>query len=255
MGDADGREPRKIMATSLPNKCSADDPVLQGRAYKARTHHYLARDGEPLTHLHLLLEGFACRYRLLPDGRRQITHLYLPGDLCDPSWLYADHVFQSIVSLTSLQTVQIEKRQVVDEAQARPAVAKAIGSEVLRRDLMHAEWSLNLGRKNAVERIAHLFCELTVRLDHVGLLRDGNCNLPLTQLDIADLMGLTPVHVNRVIRELRESNLAVMRSRQLLVPDLERLAQVGLFDRRYLEIDRDSRAHSLIGTRNGDLEC
>jgi CRP-like cAMP-binding protein len=244
-----------MMAISFPNPCLADDPVLRGRAYKARAHHYLARDGEPLTHVHLILEGFASRYRLLSDGRRQITHLYLPGDLCDPSWLYAECVFQSIVSLTSVQTVQIGKQQLVDEARARPEVAHAIGSEVLRRDLMHAEWSLNLGRKSAVERIAHLFCELIVRLDHAGLVQDGHCALPLTQMDIADLMGLTPVHVNRVIRELRESNLAVMRSRQLHVPDLARLAQVALFDRRYLEIDRECRTHSFIGVRNEDFGC
>lgn len=185
-----------------------------------RPHELLARENEPPPGLYQLLEGWACRYRLLPDGRRQITALYLPGDYCEAHWALGHGPRQPIVALTNVRAYRTPCR-----------VPSGVPGDVLQgfwRNLVdgserQADWLVTLGRRSAPERLAHLMIELYERMRRAGLAYGQQCALPLTQIDIADLTGLTPVHVNRTLQAMRAAGLIELQSKWLRIPDLATL--------------------------------
>lgn len=192
-----------------------------------RPHQYLAHAAEPQCAVYRLEEGWACRFRLLPDGRRQITALYLPGDYCEPQWALGEPPAQSITALTNVRVYPIPCG-----SPARPGDEEAYLDARLLRSMVanlnrQSEWIVSLGRKSAIERLSDLFCDLFERMRAAGLTYGDQCALPLTQMDIADFAGLTSVHVNRVLQDLRDRGLLELQSRWLRIPDLGALRDLA----------------------------
>lgn len=188
-------------------------------------------------HVHLINEGWACRYKLLPDGRRQITALFLPGDYCELGWTCDPAASQHVVALTNVRTIRLPCRELKQRAANDSQVYDLLWNDTRISADLQTEWIVNLGRKSALEKLSHLFCELYYRLKAAKLTCGDQCAMPLTQLDLADITGLTPVHVNRTLQEMRTLELIELRSRWLRIPDLNRLRQIALFDGRYLHAE------------------
>lgn len=228
----------------LPSTASGR-PLADGRPDRksqnlVKAHQYVAREGEVQRHFHFIMEGWACRYTLLPDGRRQITSLFLPGDYCEMQWVHSATACQHIIALTNMRTMRIMCRGVIELSEQDASIRNLLWADALSCAALQNEWLLNLGRKNALEKISHLFCEIYHRLKRRSLTYGDQCAMPLTQLDLADITGLTPVHVNRTLQEMRTLGLIELRSKWLRLPDMSRLKQIAIFDDGYL---RDGREH------------
>lgn len=201
------------------------------RYYAPRTD--IVCEGDPPWAVRVVLSGWACRYKSLPDGRRQIVTLLLPGDVCDghDGLEGMDH---TIAALSRVTLGEINPATYTAAARSDDPTGRALRWMASVDLAIQREWTFTVGRRDARERLAHLFCELYHRLDAVGLVGAGGYALPLTQLDLADALGGTPVHVNRILQVLRRERLIVLDSRRLVIPDLGALEGVGLFDPAYL---------------------
>jgi CRP-like cAMP-binding protein len=219
-----------------PAQSDGEAHAFDGIALNIRQHQHLARAAERPDHLYQILSGWVGRYRLLSDGRRQITALYLPGDVCDPCWLEGGRTVQSVVALTPLQTIRVGRRDLEAQAAADIGLLKYLWHQTRFAQQVQGEWLVNLGRKTAIERLSHLLCEVHTRLRLAGQTRGLSCDMPLTQLDLADLAGLTPVHVNRTLQEMRGMGLIELQSRRLTILDWPTLRRIAWFDPHYLGI-------------------
>lgn len=197
--------------------------------------------GDPPDSMHILLDGWACHYKDLPNGRRQITAICLPGDFCDDRVSVLRRTSHAVGSLTSVQLAQVRPRVVEDLAAIHPRISKAIAWQSEVQSAVQREWIVNLGQRGATERLAHLFCEIHARLLMVGLAEPDSCEMPLTQADLAEAMGLSSVHVNRVLQELRSARLIVLRGRVLTIPDVNALRDAAMFDASYLHGQREGQ--------------
>ena len=194
----------------------------------------LAREGETLENMCVLIEGWAARYRTFEDGRRQIVALSLPGDVCCYDVICETPQQYSVCALTRAKIESLSARLMRDRFSQDRNLARLFLAEVMTDMSIQQEWTVNLGRRSATERLGHLFCEIFFRMQRAGLAADQSCDFPLTQTDLADIMGLTPVHINRTLQHLRSQELVILNRRQLIIPDLERLQQASLFRPRYL---------------------
>ena len=194
----------------------------------------IIQDGENPQVVNVVMNGWACRYKLLPDGRRQIIALFLPGDMCDPYVFLLGHRDHALGTLTPVTLARVPSQAIRDLTASGPALAEALWWQTLIAIDIQREWTVSLGRRNAVERLAHLFCEVAARLAEVGLSDLSTCELPLTQADLADALGLSTVHINRVMQELRSSGLVALRNKRLTIHDREGLMDLAMFDPVYL---------------------
>lgn len=185
-----------------------------------RRHEHLALSGEVQEKIYRIEDGWACRYTLLPDGRRQITGLYLPGDLCEPQWALAGRAQLSIVALTEVSATEIALTALRDMGEDG---AGELLSAVMTSFNRQSDWIVSLGRRSANGRIAALFGEIYNRLAQNGKLRHP-CTIPLTQQDLADVVGLTPVHVNRVLSDMRKHGLVQFSGKTIVVPRPDEIA-------------------------------
>lgn len=190
---------------------------------------YLARPGDRMKHIFLLIDGWAARYRLLSDGRRQITALFLPGDLCDLAWRDGGKAVQHVIAITAIRALRIELGTFERQIECDPGARTIVDHEAHLLAEAQCEWLVSLGRRSAVERLAHLFCELVERIGAVNAGGVGRCEMPLTQIDMADITGLTPVHVNRTLQQMRRSGLIELKSRQLKLRDFARIKKIAFF--------------------------
>jgi CRP-like cAMP-binding protein len=189
-----------------------------------RPHQFLARESQPPTGLFHIQEGWACRYRMLPDSRRQITALYLPGDCCEPFWALGRLPSQPVVAMTMVRALKSPCRLPTGPfSDGQQSFWKSLADSCERQ----ASWLVTLGQKTALERLAHLLLELFERMRRSGLAYEQQCALPLTQMDIADLTGLTPVHVNRTLQAMRAKGLVELQSKWLRIPDLGALRETA----------------------------
>ena len=185
-----------------------------------RPHQFLAREDEEPVAMYRIDEGWACRYRLLPDGRRQITALYLPGDYCEPHWALGKRPCQPVVALTNMRATRLPGNMPWGlPPETQQLFWRKLGDVIERQ----TNWLVTLGRKTALERLAHLLLELFERMRLSGLAYGQQCAMPLTQMEIADLTGLTPVHVNRTLQAMRARGLVELQSKWLRIPDLPAL--------------------------------
>jgi CRP-like cAMP-binding protein len=198
-------------------------------------------EGDNPRHVHLVLEGWACRHKQLPDGKRQIVSLFVPGDFCDVNVYILKYMDHSIAAITRLKVAMITPDEMNALTADRPRITQALWWHELVTAAIQREWTLNLGQRSAYERLGHLLMELYMRLAAVGRAADGRCDFPLTQNDLADATGLTAVHVNRTLQELRRDGLIELERKQLRIRDLERLMDASMFNTNYLHLNHEGR--------------
>lgn len=201
----------------------------------------IIREGERPDDINLFVEGWGCRYKTLEDGRRQIISYFLPGDFCDLNVFILSEMDHSIGVVTAARVAEISREAFHEITLTHPRVTQALLWSTLVTDAIQREWIVNLGQRTAVERVGHILCELFIRLRMIGLTSGDTCELPLTQVDLADTLGLSAVHMNRTLQELRNRELIILRGRKLTIPDLELLQQVSLFNPNYLHLNHEGR--------------
>lgn len=199
-------------------------------------HQLLVRDGETPGCAHAVLQGFACRFKLLPDGRRQILDFLVPGDLCDGHALFLAAMDHNVGTLSPCRIAYIPHRDLIRLTDTHPAVARSLWWSTLAQESVAREWIANVGARPADQRLAHLLCELCQRLRVVGLVRNDSYELPITQLDLADALGLSVVHTNRMLQRLRGRRLIALAGGLLTIRDLVALEAYCAFDARYLHL-------------------
>lgn len=193
----------------------------------------LVREGDRADGMFVIVDGFACRYKLRETGARQIIAYLLPGDLCDPEATTLGRMDHAVGTLSACSVARVAPETARDLLR-HPALTEALRHTALAEAAIVREWLVNIGRRSAVERLAHLFCELFVRLRMVGLTSGDGYELPITQLDLADTTGMTSVHVNRSLGELKRQGLIERKGKRLILCDLPRLIEVAEFRPDYL---------------------
>ena len=195
---------------------------------------HLIRKGDQPHDVHILLEGWAARYEIVPDGGRSITAFLLPGDLLDQHVTMLGRMDHSILTLTDATVAFLPNGRLESIAVRRPLVASALWWSTLVDAGVLRAWLVNLGRRDAFESIGHLLCELHARLTKVGYATNTDFELPLTQEEVADALGLTSTHVNRMLRRLREEGYITLRHNRLTILDVAKLQGATGFDSTYL---------------------
>ena len=198
----------------------------------------LAVEGAAASTTFLLKEGMAMRYHMLPDGGRQITNFLLPGDLCSMHVFLTRSRDHSIAAITPIRVASIPHRSMAHVLAHHPNVACALAWVAIQEEAMLRERVISLGRRDARGRIAQLICELFWRHEALGLIQDQEFRLPLTQTELGDALGLTTVHVNRVIGALREQKMIGMKHRKMCLFDLGRMQDLAGVESSYLRPDR-----------------
>ena len=198
-------------------------------------------DGDRPDHVGVVLSGWACRYRQLEDGRRQIISYALPGDMCDLNVYILRHVSHSLATITSCTYAELSRDTLEALTAAHPRVLQGFWWDTLVNASIQRERTVSLGQRSAFERLAHLCCELFVRLRAVGLTDGDACPFPVTQADLADTNGVSAVHVSRVLKDLRRHGLIALHGRTLTIPNLPALMEAARFTPDYLHLDHAGR--------------
>src|SRR5215217_6670668 len=183
----------------------------------------------------LVLDGFLYSHKPVAGSRRQITSFFVPGDVVDLSTLYLPKVDHTIATLGPAVLAFIPHASLKDALDESSALAQAFWRETLMQAAIFQEWVVNLGRRDAFARLAHIVCELTVRLQAMGLARDLSFAMPWTQTDVADACGISSVHANRVIQEFRHLGLMEWDSKRVKIRDWDALVRLGDFNDDYLQ--------------------
>ena len=214
--------------------------TAQRREIGARTD--IIREEEDPAWVNVVLEGYACRYKMLPNGKRSIVAYFLPGDFCDLHVAILGAMDHSIASLTPCTIVQIPPETIEELTTRHPRIARAMWWATLVDESILREWLASTGHRPADKQLAHLFCELRVRLDTVGRADGDSFQLFVTQDELGDTLGITPVHVNRVLQQLRELGLIELHGRSLTIPDVPLLERFAEFKPNYLHLKEPKNA-------------
>ena len=198
----------------------------------------LVRDGERPSHSCLIIEGLAARYKLVGEDRRQILAFHVPGEIPDLQSLYLKTLDHDLGTLTQSRVGFIQHRDLFGLMTRYPRIKAAFWRETLIDAAIFREWMIGLGRRRAVGRIAHLFCELFVRLQSIGQTQDQTIRLPITQEELGDALGLSAVHTNRSLQELRAQGLFTFEGGRLTILDWDGLRRIGEFEPGYLHFRR-----------------
>src|SRR5919107_925966 len=199
----------------------------------------IVRAGDQPSRSCLLLSGFACVYKLTGAGKRQIVGFSIPGDMPDLQSLHLEVLDNSLSTLTQCRVGFITHEALRDLCMRHPRITSAFWRETLIDAAIFREWVTNVGQREAYARMAHVFCELMVRLRAVGLVEDHRCDLPITQSEFADAIGVSNVHVNRVLKDMRANGLIETQGTQVTIPDWETLKRAGDFDPIYLHLKKE----------------
>ena len=181
-----------------------------------------------------MLEGWACRYKVLPKGTRQILAYMMPGDACDLHIGLLAEMDHSIQTVTPALVATIDRVEMDAIMEQHPSIAKAMYIGQLVDEGTMRAWITSMGRRTSVERIAHLLCELYLRARNVGLIAVAQFTLPLAQHMLADSLGMTPVHLNRVLKALRLSEAISTKHGSVVIVDTAKLVEIAGFDENYL---------------------
>lgn len=211
---------------------------------KAAAKQQIVAEGVRTGNLHILLGGWASRCRDFPNGRRQITALLLPGDICDIDNLYIEPPSQSVEALTQCEFATISRAQLKHLMHSDAGFMEAMGRRGALENIMQGERNASLGQRPARERIAHLLCELRTRLEATGDASGSNFRVPLTQVQLGEVLGLTSIHVNRVLKTLRAQNLVEKRRDRLTILDWHKLTALAGFSAAYLHVDDQAGAEA-----------
>lgn len=217
-----------------------DDDKLAIRSIEAQERIVVARkdiivEGDDPSYVHLITSGLACRYKLIEDAKRQIVAYLLPGDFCDLHVFILNAMDHSIGAISGCTVVDIPRSSILDLLE-QPRLSRALLMATLVDEATLREWITNIGQRRADERIAHLYCELYARMKAVGLANGGSFELPITQTELGDTVGLSTVHVNRSLQSLREQGLIELHRGSLQIPDIIRLKTMSGFKSNYLHL-------------------
>jgi CRP-like cAMP-binding protein len=229
--------PRRLRLEQFAKISSEDKQILTGaivRTVTMRPDEELIRTGEEPLECYVILDGLLRRYKMLRDRSRQIIGFHIAGDFCDLNGPVIGRADHSISTVTDAKLAVIPRAALLEIIQQRPNIAMAFWKETIVDASIAREWVANVGRRSAYERIAHLICEIGRRLEAVGLAQNGNFELPLTQAEVADAMGLSIVHVNRIFQQLRSDGLLASQGPIVQVRDWHRLEEIGEFNPDYL---------------------
>ncbi len=205
----------------------------------------IIREGVVPTECCLLVSGMVCRYKMLSNGRRQILSFHFAGDLPDLQSLHLKTMDHSLATITESRLAFIPHDAVRKLIRARPSVADALMHHLLVDAAIYREWIANVGRRTALERVAHLICECFTRLHALGAARQATFELPLTQAEIGDATGLSNVHVNRTLKELRRLGLIATNGKVHAILDWEMLRDAAGFDPGYIHLRAKGSVASL----------
>jgi CRP-like cAMP-binding protein len=219
--------------------------AANARSFPARRDMF--REGERPKAMLAVIEGWGFRYKMLPDGRRQIVGFLIPGDVSDPDIFMLGRLDHSVGAINELKAAAIGESELRRLLESHPALARWFRCQALQAASIQREWILSVGQRTAYERIAHLMCELFLRMRATGLAEGSSCDFPITQTDMGDATGLTSVHVNRTIKTLRDDGLIRLRGRRLTIPNLAALMEAGLFTNAYLHVDQADLASAVYG--------
>jgi CRP-like cAMP-binding protein len=215
-----------------------DKQVLADAARDVRTFRRrqdIIEQGDRPDHVHLVVEGWAARYKVLAQGERPIMAFLIPGDFCDIQVTLLDQMDHAITALSACRVAFIP-RETMERIMGgeQPRLARALWWSTLVDEAILREWLVNLGHRPADMRLAHFMCEMLIRSKAVGLTKDDGFDMPLTQEELGDTMGMSTVHVNRMVQELRGQGLIESKGKRVMVADLKRLMAFADFDPAYL---------------------
>jgi CRP-like cAMP-binding protein len=202
----------------------------------------IVRMGDRPSRSCLILSGFAATYKVTAGGKRQIVSFAIAGDIPDLQSLHLKTLDTSIATISTCRVGFIQHEALRDICLRYPRIGAALWRETLIDAAIFREWVMNVGQREAYQRMAHVLCELLVRLRAVGLAEDHACDLPITQAEFADALGITTVHVNRVLQQMRADGLIESKGTQIKIPDWDKLKQAGEFDPAYLHLESDQAA-------------
>lgn len=206
-----------------------------------RANEYIVREGDRPTHSCLLLSGYAFRHKVAGNGGRQIFSIHMKGDVVDLHNSILRRADHNVQALTDIEIALIPVQAIKQLCADRPQVGQAMWYETLVDAAIFREWTLNVGRRDARARTAHMLCEFALRLQVAGLGEKADFELPMTQEQLGDALALTSVHINRTLKALAESGLIARTKRAVHVLDFAELARVGDFQDSYLHLDRVER--------------
>ena len=244
-----GEHPLGLLVRQLElraNLPDADRDLIHGLPYRLRrvdAGSYLVREGDIPSNCTILVSGYAYRQKTTGEGSRQIIAVCIPGDAIDLQNLFLDVSDHSAQMLTAGKVAEIPRDHLQNLVLNHPAIGTAIIQLTLVEASILREWVVNVGRRDARQRIAHILCEFAVRLEARGLTTDHGFELPMTQEQLADATGLTSVHVNRVLKSLEADGLISRQRRHIQYKHWRALQDAGDFSRRYLHISDQDTLH------------
>ena len=219
---------------------SAEDEALLREAawvhQRFARHEVIVRPGEPLDHVHLLLSGFAARAQEDSAGSRQLVGIAIPGDLADIHGAVLGKLEQELVALSPCEVAMLPHKAVRALTEQSPAIQKVFWLQAAIDHSIQSAWIQALGTKRGTAKLAHIFCEMQLRLGLVGIATQMGFPMPLSQQELADYAGMTHVHLNRCLKELREARLLTFAQGWAKVLDWERLKAMARFDEAYLNL-------------------
>lgn len=210
---------------------------LESRRRRFEAHHTIVHEGDPAIELFLIQEGWTCVHKVLSTGARQIIAFPLPGDVVGLSDIMAGRATGSLESLTEVVVSPIPTALVRDMLTLSTPVGRMLSRCLEQTNAITVEHLVNTGRRSALARTAHLFLEFASRLKLIGVSVDAGFELPINQTCIADALGMTPIHTNRILRQLREAHLMTLKSGVVEIHNWSALADVASFSADYLSID------------------
>ena len=213
----------------------------------------IIREGDKVDNIHLVLTGLAARSKTIRSGERQFMALLVPGDLCDVEVFILEGMDHDIMALTDTTCVLIPAKIIAGLLTESTKLTKALWWSTMTDSAILREWIVDHGSRDSLERIAHLMCEMLIRYRVVGETTNDSFPFLLTQEELADATGMTPVHVNRMLQQLRTQGLIDLDGRVLTVLDPQGLQQVAKYDSTYLHLIRTERRDPEVSDRAGDL--
>ena len=215
----------------------ADRDAIRALPFNMKTappNQFLVREGDLATDCCVLLKGYACRHKATSSGGRQIVSFHMPGDILDLQHLLLSRADHNLQTITAAIVAIVPAAAIRQLAQERPAVSEALWRDTLIDASIFREWVLNVGRRDAKTRIAHMLCEFATRRETAGLGSPERFEFPMTQEQIADATGMTAVHVNRMLHELGRDGVIVRDKREVEITDWARMRRIADFDPAYL---------------------
>lgn len=214
---------------------------LVSQVIEIREDRTFIRHGGELHQSTLLLDGWMARAKDLPSGHRQIAELHLAGDFVDLHGFTLKHLDHDLISISRCRLALIPHDRLTELAERFPHLTRVYWFGTNLDGAIHREWTLSLGRRSALGRMAHLFCELNIRLELADRAKNDSYDFPLTQVEFGECLGLTAVHVNRTLQELRRMGLVELQNRRVTILDLEGLKEIAEFDPAYLYLEKQTR--------------